>query len=189
MLLVKTTANGEVEQFPYTLGDLRRDNPNTSYPKKIGDAILADNLIFHVMHETLPEYDSLVQSLVRDAAPVKEVRTKQPEDEFLADVAVGDTYETGRWVIGYTVENKPQDQAEAAIRNQRDHLLSDMEERMITLFKRMDTLDSKQGADSRRLTLVESKVGTNGQYLRFAERIFWIVVAASITYALNTGVI
>tara|TARA_R110000851_G_C12922992_1_gene550511 strand:+ start:277 stop:789 length:513 start_codon:yes stop_codon:yes gene_type:complete len=125
MLLVKTTSNGQVEQFPYTLGDLRRENPNTSYPKKIGDAILADNLIFHVMHETLPEYDSLVQSLVRDAAPVKEVRTKQPEDEFLADVAVGDTYETGRWVIGYTVENKPQDQAEAAIRNQRDHLLSD----------------------------------------------------------------
>jgi hypothetical protein len=64
-----------------------------------------------------------------------------------------------------------------------------MEERMITMFKRLDSLDSKQGADSRRLTLVESKVGTNGQYLRFAERVFWIVIAASITYAFNAGVI
>jgi hypothetical protein len=33
MLLVKT-ANGQVEQFPYTLGDLRRDNPQTSFPKR-----------------------------------------------------------------------------------------------------------------------------------------------------------
>jgi hypothetical protein len=124
MLLVKT-ANGQVEQFPYTLGDLRRDNPNTSYPKKIGDAFLADNLIFHVMPEAQPEYDSLVQSLVRDASPVKEVLTKQPEDEFPANVAVGDTYETGRWVIGYTAENKPQEQAEAAVRSQRVRLLSE----------------------------------------------------------------
>jgi hypothetical protein len=47
MLLVKT-ANGQVEQFPYTLGDLRRDNPKTSFPKKIGDAILASHSIYHV---------------------------------------------------------------------------------------------------------------------------------------------
>jgi hypothetical protein len=67
--------------------------------------------------------------------------------------------------------------------------LARMEERMITMFKRLDSLDSKQGADSRRLTLVESKVGTNGQYLRFAERVFWIVIAAGITYAFNVGVI
>tara|TARA_R110000803_G_scaffold76353_3_gene140939 strand:+ start:136 stop:408 length:273 start_codon:yes stop_codon:yes gene_type:complete len=67
--------------------------------------------------------------------------------------------------------------------------LARMEERMITMFKRLDSLDSKQGADSRRLTVVEGKVGTNGQYLRFAERVFWIVIAASITYAFNAGVI
>ena len=51
MLLVKTS-NGQVEQFPYTLGDLRRDNPQTSFPKKIGDAILASYGIYHVMPET-----------------------------------------------------------------------------------------------------------------------------------------
>jgi hypothetical protein len=67
--------------------------------------------------------------------------------------------------------------------------LARMEERMITLFKRMDALDGKQGADSQRLTVVEGKVGTNGQYLRFAERVFWIVIAASITYAFNAGVV
>jgi hypothetical protein len=116
MLLVKTS-NGQVEQFPYTLGDLRRDNPNTSFPKKIGDAILASYGIYHVMPDTQPAYDSLVQTLVRDPEP--------NNNETAVDEDTGETYKTGRWVIGYTVENKPQDQAETFVRNKRDGLLSD----------------------------------------------------------------
>jgi hypothetical protein len=116
MLLVKTT-NGQVEQFPYTLGDLRRDNPQTSFPKKIGDAILASYGIYHVMPDAQPEYDSLVQVLVRDPAP--------HNNETAVNEETGETYKTGRWVIGYTVVNKPQDQAESAVRNKRDRLLSD----------------------------------------------------------------
>lgn len=64
--------------------------------------------------------------------------------------------------------------------------LARMEERMITLFKRMDGLDTEQANQGRRLTLVEGKVGNNGQALRFAERVFWIVAAAGITYAFKT---
>jgi hypothetical protein len=116
MLLVKT-ANGQVEQFPYTLGDLRRDNPQTSFPKKIGDAILASYGIYHVMPETQPEYDNLVQVLVRDPEP--------HNNETAVNEETGETYETGRWVIGYTAENKPQDQAEDAVRNKRDQLLKE----------------------------------------------------------------
>jgi hypothetical protein len=116
MLLVKTS-NGQIEQFPYTLGDLRRDNPNTSFPKKIGDAILASYGIYHVMPETQPEYDSLVQTLVRDPEP--------HNNETAVNEETGETYKTGRWVIGYTVNNKPQDQAETNVRNKRDRLLSD----------------------------------------------------------------
>jgi hypothetical protein len=116
MLLVKT-ANGQVEQFPYTLGDLRRDNPQTSFPKKIGDAILASYGIYHVMPETQPEYDNLVQVLVRDPEP--------HNNETAVDEETGETYKTGRWVIGYTAENKPQEQAEEAIRNKRDQLLAE----------------------------------------------------------------
>ena len=43
--------------------------------------------------------------------------------------------------------------------------LARMEERMITLFKRMDTLDGEQSAQARRLSLVENRVGSNGQSL------------------------
>lgn len=116
MLLVKTS-NGQVEQFPYTLGDLRRDNPQTSFPKKIGDAILASYGIYHVMPETQPEHDPLVQSLVRDAEP--------HNNETAVNEETGETYNTGRWVIGYTAANKPQDEAEQAIRNKRDQLLAE----------------------------------------------------------------
>lgn len=61
--------------------------------------------------------------------------------------------------------------------------LARMEERMITLFKRMDGLDQEQAQQGRRLTVVEGKVGSNGQALRFAERIFWIAVTAAAAYA------
>ena len=63
--------------------------------------------------------------------------------------------------------------------------LARMEERMITLFKRMDALDADQSSHNRRLTLVESRVGSNGQALRFAERVFWIVVTGAIAFAFN----
>ena len=116
MLLVKTS-NGQVEQFPYTLGDLRRDNPQTSFPKKIGDAILASYGIFHVMPDVQLEHDPLVQTVVRDPEP--------HNDETAVNEETGETYKTGRWVIGYTVENKPLDQAQTAVRNKRDRLLAD----------------------------------------------------------------
>jgi hypothetical protein len=61
--------------------------------------------------------------------------------------------------------------------------LARMEERMITLFKRMDTLDVEQNSHSRRIALVESRVGSNGASLRFAERVFWIVVTAGVALA------
>tara|TARA_R110002124_G_scaffold207915_2_gene374386 strand:+ start:761 stop:1030 length:270 start_codon:yes stop_codon:yes gene_type:complete len=65
--------------------------------------------------------------------------------------------------------------------------LARMEERMITLFKRMDTLDAEQSSHSRRIALVEGKVGSNGASLRFAERVFWIVLAAVVTFAFKGG--
>ena len=55
--------------------------------------------------------------------------------------------------------------------------LARMEERMVTLFNRMDAYDKRQNNMEERVSLVESTSSTNGQMLRFAERIFWIVAA------------
>jgi hypothetical protein len=53
------------------------------------------------------------------------VRDPEPNNnETAVNEETGETYKTGRWVIGYTVENKPLDQAQTAVRNQRERLLS-----------------------------------------------------------------
>ncbi len=82
------------------------------------------------------------------------------------------------------IENKLDEVGKAII------ALARMEERMITLFKRMDSLDADQASQARRLTLVENRVGSNGQALRFAERLFWIVATAAVGlvfYKLRSG--
>ena len=69
------------------------------------------------MPDAQPEHDPLVQTIVRDPEP--------HNNETAVNEETGETYKTGRWVIGYTVANKPQDQAEQAIRNKRDQLLAE----------------------------------------------------------------
>ena len=49
------------------------------------------------------------------------------------------------------IENKLDEVGKAIV------ALARMEERMITLFKRMDTLDNEQSAQARRLSLVEPR--------------------------------
>ena len=65
--------------------------------------------------------------------------------------------------------------------------LARLDERMITLFKRMQTLDDQQSDQSNRLVKLEGSVGSNGASLRFAERVFWIVLAAVVTFAFKGG--
>ena len=131
MLLVKTS-NGQVEQFPYTLGDFRRDNPQTSFPKNIPIEIIRRHAVFPVEEQVKPTYDPLAQTLNRDELPHKEViRLKTEEDATdpvtseVDQAQVGQPIYGNRWLVGYTAQNKPQEQAEEAVRNQRDRLLSD----------------------------------------------------------------
>lgn len=78
------------------------------------------------------------------------------------------------------IEEKLDKMAEAIVS------LARMEERMVTLFKRMDGYDTTQADLSDRVGKLERNVGSNGQMLRFAERVFWIVVAAAVTYAFKS---
>jgi len=63
--------------------------------------------------------------------------------------------------------------------------LARVEERMVTLSNRLDAVDKDRAAQGARIQAVEEKTGNNGQSLRFAERVFWIVVAAGVTYAVK----
>ena len=55
--------NQTAEIYPYSIGDLRRDNPNTSYPRNPSDAVLADWNVFPVVEQSPPEYNPANQSL------------------------------------------------------------------------------------------------------------------------------
>jgi hypothetical protein len=55
--------NQTVEIFPYSIGALRRDNPNTSFPRNPSDAVLADWNVFPVAEQSPPEYNPANQNL------------------------------------------------------------------------------------------------------------------------------
>lgn len=59
--------------------------------------------------------------------------------------------------------------------------LARIEERMVTLFNRMNKYEDQQGVLDEKIDKVSEKVTKNGQTLRFAERIFWVIVTAAIS--------
>jgi len=66
MFYVKTDSAGELEQYPYTLTDMRRDNPKTSFPKNISDETAASFGVYPVTPATQPA-DDYRKNLVRTA--------------------------------------------------------------------------------------------------------------------------
>jgi anti-sigma factor RsiW len=79
------------------------------------------------------------------------------------------------------IERKLDTMAEAIV------TLARMEERMVTLFRRMDSYDEAQTTLAERVNKLERHVGTNGQALRFAERLFWIIAAGAIGWFFAGG--
>jgi len=104
-MYVKVT-NGAVDQYPYTIGQLRRDNPNTSFPKTIPETMLADWGVYPVTEKAKPTLTH-TQTVNSKSAP---------------------TLSNGSWSIGWTKRNKTQseinDEASVA-RAKRNQLLKD----------------------------------------------------------------
>jgi hypothetical protein len=55
--------NQIAEIFPYSIGNLRRDNPNVSFPRNPSDALLASYNVFPVVEQSPPEYNPANQNL------------------------------------------------------------------------------------------------------------------------------
>jgi hypothetical protein len=87
----------------YTLGQLRRDNPQTSFPKLMPDDLLASYDVYPYTRPAAPEYDSLSHRLTDGAFERVD----------------------GAWSLPYMVEQLPQDQAESNIRSRRDSRLQE----------------------------------------------------------------
>jgi len=88
----------------YTLGQLRRDNPQTSFPKQIPDEMLASYDVYPYTRPAVPEYDNLSSKVV--------------DGDFEQDIV-------GNWSLPYVVEQQPLEQAARNIRSRRDGLLQE----------------------------------------------------------------
>lgn len=107
---VKLT-NGTVDTYPYNVGQLRRDNPNTSFPKQIPAEMLESYGVYTVVYTGMPSIDGRTQKVEQDATP------------SLVD---------GAWTIGWTTSSKTAEETKAwddniaaSNRAQRDGLLAE----------------------------------------------------------------
>jgi hypothetical protein len=55
--------NGAVEKYPYSIGNLRKDNPQVSFPKNPSDATLAEYGVLPVARTERPEHDPITENL------------------------------------------------------------------------------------------------------------------------------
>jgi len=68
-VFVKVNTNGSVNQFPYTIGQLRRDNNNISFPKIIPNSLLETFNVFPVELEDISDYDRRTQYIENSEIP------------------------------------------------------------------------------------------------------------------------
>ena len=106
---VKITS-GAVDTYPYSVGQLRRDNPNTSFPKQIPDDMLASYSLMPVTFADMPSINERTQNVAQDATP------------SLVD---------GAWTLGWTTSSKTAEETQAwddgvasSNRGKRDGLLA-----------------------------------------------------------------
>jgi hypothetical protein len=107
-MFVKIT-NGQVDKFPYTVGDLRKDNPNISFPRNIDEETMQRFGVYRVTEVPAPDYNQRTQRLV----------TQSP------------TLVDSNWTVTRAVVAKDQSQIDAEtnekasnVREERDRLLA-----------------------------------------------------------------
>ena len=93
--------NGEPEI--YTISQLRRDNPNVSFPKNIPDDILQKYDVFPFTEEPMPDTAPGTRA-VKDALPTQD--------------------DIGNWVMRWSIVDIPLEEKAVTIRRKRDKLLA-----------------------------------------------------------------
>jgi hypothetical protein len=68
-MFVKTDLENNIETFPYSLDMFRDENKNTSLPKFLNNRFLGTKNVFPVYMDSEPEYDNIIQRLLRNRQP------------------------------------------------------------------------------------------------------------------------
>jgi hypothetical protein len=70
MNYVKIT-NGAVDQYPYSIDHLRRDNANVSFPRAVPIDIMRRYSMLPVIVDAIPEYDPLTHKVTTATTPTR----------------------------------------------------------------------------------------------------------------------
>jgi len=138
MSYVKIT-NGAVARYPYSVGQLRRDNPNVSFPRNIPLEIMRRYGMRPVTTEAMPDYDPLTHKVTTATTPTRGVVRLMTEEDATDPITeevntdlIGTPIYGNDWVLTRTVveltadEIAANDAATAASnRTKRDGLLAD----------------------------------------------------------------
>jgi hypothetical protein len=88
---------------PYSFAQLRKDNPNISFPREVSDEWLAGYGVYPYTRPAPSEYNDLAWRLI--------------DDDFVEV--------NGAWMLPYKLEALPLEQAERNVRFRRNDLLAD----------------------------------------------------------------
>ena len=109
MSYVKIT-NGAVAKYPYSTGQLRRDNPNVSFPRNIPLGIMRRYGMRPVTTEAMPDYDPLTQKVTTATTPTRNVVRLMTEEDATDPITnevntdlVGTPIYGNDWVLTRTV--------------------------------------------------------------------------------------
>lgn len=109
--------NQTVETFPYSIGNLRRDNSTTSFPRNPSDELLAAWNVFPVREVAAPSYDEATENCTQ----------------------VNPTLENGEWVMTWEVTSASSDEIasrlaskSSQVRQERNRLLADCDWAVLT---------------------------------------------------------
>ena len=69
-MYVKIT-NGAVDQYPYSIDHLRRDNANVSFPRAVPIDIMRRYSMLPVIVDAIPEYDPLTHKVTTATTPTR----------------------------------------------------------------------------------------------------------------------
>lgn len=69
MILIKAV-DGEIIKFPYTLNELRAENPNISFPTQFSDELFNQFGVYRVVYQPTPVYDKRTQYLDIAQTPI-----------------------------------------------------------------------------------------------------------------------
>lgn len=101
-LYIKRGTGDEPDVYPYTIAALKADNPNTSFPAIVSDALLADFNVYPVTPTDKPDFDALTQT----------VDEQSPNET------------DGVWTQVWAVQAAPTAIQEMRVRGERDKLLA-----------------------------------------------------------------